>query len=71
MTATLTIRGLTKGRAYVLYEIDSLDRVPTYLVPRFNGAGHATRFTAAGAMRNSTVTFASGTPAYFICAPAP
>lgn len=67
MAATLTISGLTPGKAYVLYEINSLDQVPATAAATIPAAAKATRFTAGAAVRASSVTFASGKPAYFIC----
>lgn len=68
MSATLTISGLTPGRAYKLYMLTSLSAVPTAANPAALAAQvPMATFVADAAARSQTVTFQSGAPAYFIC----
>ena len=65
-SGTLTVRGLTPGRTYKLHKLTSLATVPTSAAGAVSGTPLLS-FVASGTESVHSVTFQSGTPAYFIC----
>ena len=65
-TGTVTVRGMQPGSSYSLYRITDPSLVPTSASHPLTGAPWRS-WVAAAAERSLAVSFASGTPAYFIC----
>lgn len=68
---TVTLKGLTVGKAYTLYKVTNHEAVPKTPAAPFNPAGAAwsQAFVATAGQQSFPVTFFSGTPAYFFAVP--
>ena len=65
-TGSVTVSGLTVGRAYRLHKFTNLTAVPATPTAPLAGAAVVTPFTASGAAATLSVSWESGTPAWFI-----
>lgn len=66
MSGTVTVKGLVPGGQYALHQVATLAAVPASSTAVLAGTP-LTTFVAAASTYTLSVTFPSGTPAYFIC----